>query len=599
MIETFRMALAIPSSHHRRRIWWSVPFAILVAAIEAAGFGLLYLVLNALGDDDALRSGPLGVLRDITGVHDPSAFRWLLGSMIVALLAVKGCAAVTLLWWQTSVLASAEAETASELFEAYLHAPLTFHLETNSAAMIRDVQVSTMTVYQDVLFGLISVTTELAVISLIAAVVLVSDPPVALLAAALMAVAAGVFLKVLGRRSRQFGRQNMQMARTVHQLLAEGIHGTKVLQVLNRQDDVSKHFRETREDWSRSRRAIVFINQLPRYYLELVLLFGVAAIGLGATALNDGQAAAATIGLLVAAALRMIPSLNKILSGLNKAQVGRFATKDIHRQLRMVEQLRSERVEASSSAPVPFEESVEIRNVTFTYAGATVPALDDVNLVIDAGESVGIVGASGSGKTTLANVILGLLQPQAGEIVVDGTVLTTPRLPGWRRQIGYVPQDIFLSDTSLRRNVAFGVPDDEIDDDRVLEALRMALLGDFVDSLPKGLETRTGEHGDLFSGGQRQRVGIARALYPRPRFLLLDEATSALDGVTEAQVAATIDALHGTVTMAIVAHRLSTVRNCDRIVLMSEGRIDRVGAFGDLVETDPRFAEMVRRASSL
>ncbi len=597
MIARYMAALRVPTPYWRRRILWCLPAAVAVALIEAGSFAFLYLLLRALTEPDQVTEGALGTLYDLGGFDSESSFLWGLGIAVIILMLVKGVAAVALLWWQTAILADAEAETSASLFEAYMHAPHTFHLKTNSALIIRDVIVSTATLYQAGLLGLLTLGTEAAIITTVAFVLVLSDPLVAVLAAVLMVGAALAFVKGLGRRSRVLGRKNQEMLKVVQQEITEGVNGVKMIQVLNRQDDVSASFTSTRKRWAADRRAIVFIGQLPRYYLEFVLLLGVAAIGFGASALRDDANAVATVGLLVAAALRMIPSLNKILTAVNKAQVGMRATDRVVEQMQLVEQMQAERVEAATAEPIAFREKLEIRDVTFTYEDTERPALDHIDITIERGESIGVVGASGAGKSTLVDLLLGLLWPDSGAILVDGVALAKPALGSWRRTIGYVPQQIFIADNSLRRNVAFGVPEDEIDDDRVREAIRLAMLDEFVAGLPDGIETHTGEHGVRFSGGQRQRIGIARALYPNPELLILDEATSALDGVTEAAVAETIDSLQGHLTMVMIAHRLSTVRKCDRLVLLENGVATHQGTFGELLADSATFAEMVRQSS--
>jgi ABC-type multidrug transport system fused ATPase/permease subunit len=222
---------------------------------------------------------------------------------------------------------------------------------------------------------------------------------------------------------------------------------------------------------------------------------------------------------------------------------------------------------------VPFQTEIRLANVNFTYPSAAAPALRDLRLRISKGEAVGFVGPSGSGKSTLVDVVLGLLTPGTGQVLVDNKDIQG-NLRAWQDQIGYVPQSIYLTDDTLRRNVAFGLPDREIDEAAVSRAVRAAQLEEFVEGLPKGLDTIVGERGIRLSGGQRQRIGIARALYHDPAVLVLDEATSALDTVTERDVMQAVSALHGNKTVLIVAHRLSTVANCDRLYRLEQGRIE-------------------------
>jgi ATP-binding cassette subfamily C protein len=245
-----------------------------------------------------------------------------------------------------------------------------------------------------------------------------------------------------------------------------------------------------------------------------------------------------------------------------------------------------------AGASVVFRDAIALERVTYAYPGSEVPALRDVSLTIRRGESIGVVGPTGAGKSTLIDALVGLLPPSAGCVRVDGIDLTAARARTWRRHVGYVPQSIVLVDDSLRRNVALGIPDRDIDARRLAQAVRIAQLGPLVAAQPEGLEARVGEHGVRLSGGERQRVGIARALYHDPDLLVLDEATAALDTPTETALSAAIRALHGEKTVLLIAHRLSTVRSCDRIALLVDGRLADCGTFDELLARNAEFRRL-------
>jgi ATP-binding cassette subfamily C protein len=248
-------------------------------------------------------------------------------------------------------------------------------------------------------------------------------------------------------------------------------------------------------------------------------------------------------------------------------------------------------VAAGEAEPIRFGRAVALERVSYAYAGGGEAALTDVTLTIERGESIGIVGPSGAGKSTLVDLLLGLLEPTAGRITVDGRDIASA-LPSWQRHIGYVPQDPFLLDDTVRRNVAFGIADADVDDRRVTAALRRAQLDDFVAGLRDGLDTLLGERGTRLSGGQRQRVAIARALYHDPEVLVFDEATSALDTVTERDLIDSLEALRGVKTLVVIAHRLTTVRRCDRLALLRDGRLAAVGSYDELLARDAGFRAM-------
>jgi ABC-type multidrug transport system fused ATPase/permease subunit len=300
----------------------------------------------------------------------------------------------------------------------------------------------------------------------------------------------------------------------------------------------------------------------------------------------------AAMTLFVAAVFRLIPSMNRILMAMNTIRVSQEAVDEIHRDLSFADGRTAAREEAAGPNRIPFEHSIRIDDLSFRYPGSSGVAVEHINLEIRKGESVGLAGASGAGKTTLVDLILGLLAPETGRMTVDGEDIV-PRMRTWRRQVGYVPQSIYLTDDTIRRNIAFGVADENIDQARVADAVGLARLDEMVASLPDGLDTVIGEHGIRLSGGQRQRIGIARALYRDPELLVLDEATSSLDTETEHEISNAIDALSGHKTLIIVAHRLSTIRRCDRVIFMEKGRLVDSGSFDQLTEANGSFRRLV------
>jgi ABC-type multidrug transport system fused ATPase/permease subunit len=281
------------------------------------------------------------------------------------------------------------------------------------------------------------------------------------------------------------------------------------------------------------------------------------------------------IGVFVAGAFRMIPSVNRVLSSLQVIRYSRPAISLLHNEFALIKEITEDKNLPEAKHKIKFLEHIEIENVSFSYPNVEQPALQNLSIKIKKGECIGFIGASGSGKSTLIDIILGLLKPSTGVVKVDGVDINK-NLRNWQNQIGYVPQTIYLTDDTLKSNIAFGVPTNEIDIDRVWMTIADAQLEDFVYQQSEKLDMVVGERGVRMSGGQRQRIGVARALYGNPSLLVLDEATSALDGSTESSVMEAINRLHGQKTILIVAHRLSTVKNCDRLFEMNKGVIKEV-----------------------
>jgi ABC-type multidrug transport system fused ATPase/permease subunit len=328
-----------------------------------------------------------------------------------------------------------------------------------------------------------------------------------------------------------------------------------------------------------------------RYVLETSLVFG-AVLVVAAAGLTGGRASVLpAIGLVLAGAFRLLPAFGQMLSLTNQVQFSGPAIGFAERELETFGAFGDEERKSEALDP-PFRLQKELRleNVGFSYPTRPQPVLRDVSLVVRPGESVGIVGPTGTGKSTLLDIILGMLEPERGHITVDGAPLGERR-GAWQLSIGYVAQDVYLIDDSLRANVALGWLGDEIDDERVVEAVRLAGLEEVVAGLPDGFETFLGERGVRLSGGQRQRVGIARALYTQPSVLVLDEATSNLDHTTEHRIVETLASLRGGVTMIVVTHRTASVRHCDQIVYLEDGRVRSAGTFDEIKAAVPEFDE--------
>ena len=492
---------------------------------------------------------------------------------LVFIYIFKGAFLAFLAWKNLRFVFGMQAQMSLRVFAGYLRQPYTFHMQRNSAELIRNALGEVYVLMHYGLYEALRFIAETLVIVGILSLLVYIEPFGAVLSMATLVLIGGGFYLLTRKRMLRWGELRQSYERMRLQHMQEGLGGVKELLLLGREEEFIRRYAEQALGYARVSTRQNTLQELPRLMLEIIAVGALAVLVV--VLLSQGRSLASllpTLGLFAAAAFRVMPSANRIM---NSIQIMRHAKPAIHSlatEMEALAPIESPRV----AQPLRFEREVVVRNVTFTYPGNESPALLGVTVAVRAGQSIGLVGGSGSGKSTLIDVILGLLAPQSGAVSVDG-VDVRDNLRSWQNRIGYVPQQIFLTDDTLRRNIAFGIPDAEIDEAALQRALRAAQLEAFAASLPAGLETMVGERGVRLSGGQLQRIGIARALYHDPTVLVLDEATSALDTTTERDVMSAVAALHGAKTVIIVAHRLSTVAECDYLYRLEGGKIVEMG----------------------
>ena len=538
--------------------------------LETISLGLVIPAIALLTQSDlALNYPALQPFLQMLG--NPSQQSLLVGGMLVlvGVYFIKALFLALLAWQQTRFAYGVQARLSHRVFAIYLYQPYTFHLQRNSAQLIRNVinEVNLFT-FNGIMPGMMLFTESLVLLGLCSLLLFV-EPLGALIVVSILGTAAWGFHRLTRGRIARWGeaRQHHEGLRIQH--LQQGLGGAKDAKLLGRENEFLEQYRPHNLQSARVGQLQTTLQQLPRLWLELLAVNGLAILVISMLAQDHApEAVLSTLGLFTAAAFRIMPSINRVLGAVQSLRYGLPVTDVLHAELN----LGMPKVPPPFSPVTPFTASLEMFQITYNYPLAAEPSLKDISLTIRHGESIGFIGASGAGKSTLIDILLGLLTPDAGEVRVDGKDIQS-NLRNWQDQIGYVPQLIFLTDDTLRRNVAFGLPADQIDEAAVLRAIHAAQLGQFVNELPDGLDTLVGERGVRLSGGQRQRIGIARALYHDPAVLVLDEATSALDTTTERGVMDSVRALRGDKTLIIVAHRLSSVEHCDHLYRLDRGRL--------------------------
>ena len=550
--------------------------------LETIGVGMVVPALAVMTQEDP--AGQLPALAPVISLlGEPSREELVVAGMLFLVLvyAIKAFFLAFLAWKQSKFVFGLQADLSQRLFKGYLRQPYTFHLQRNSAQLIRNVTTE-VSLFSTVSQSMMVLLSEALVLLGLSALLIAVEPFGASIVLVTLGLAGWMFYRLTRTYILRWGkvRQHHEGLRIQH--LQQGLGGAKDVKLLGREEDFLNQY-----DFHTSKSTHVgqrqsALQQFPRLWLELLAILGLATLVL--TMIAQGKSLdnlLPTLGLFAAAAFRLMPSVNRVLIALQSMRFAVPVINTLHEEVSSF--VTTPRTTNESATPIPkLEDLLVIENVDFRYPGAERDALSNVNIAIECGTTVGFIGGSGAGKSTLVDVFLGLLSPTEGVVMVDGVDIQK-NLRAWQDQIGYVPQSIFLTDDTLKRNIAFGLHDEQIDDEAVKKAIQAAQLEQFVDSLPEGLNTVVGERGVRLSGGQRQRIGIARALYHDPGVLVLDEATSSLDTETEEGVMEAICALHGRKTILIVAHRLSTVSHCDRIFRLSSGKVVEAGLAADLL----------------
>lgn len=582
---TVRQALALLNGRLRRRWLLHVPWSLFSAVLEMiATAGMLVLIRLISDPAGAERMGSLKILRQWLGFGAGPGFTAAFGVMVGLVYAGKNVLRLAETYSQQRCAARSAVWISSGLLERYLRAPYSLHLRRNSSEMLNNVNSAADQVSWVVLQSATALVSETLIALGILAVLIEQLPPLARGAAAVTAGVTILLLWITQQRHVRWGRLLHEATARKLQSIRQSLAVAKEAKILGREQYFVARFGRIRAALGGMETVQLTTEMVPRLVVETTFVLALAALIV--IGWMRGSAAAdlmLTLGIFAYGGLRLLPSLHLMVYRFNRIGSGDAAVKAVSRDWR---EFAPSVAGAGDAGPaIALTDSIVFDGVSFSYEGARdgsgERALSDINLVIRRGESIGVTGATGAGKTTLIDLMLGLLTPSSGEIRVDGCDIQTT-LRSWQRQIGYVPQTVYLIDDTIRRNIALGLEDGEIDEERVLESARAAQLGVFLSGLSEGLDTMVGERGAKVSGGERQRIAIARALYRQPAILVFDEATAALDNVTEQALTATLRGLRGLVTSVFIAHRLSTVQSCDRLVFLCDGRIADVGTYAEL-----------------
>jgi len=566
------------------------------AFVEAIGIGIIPLYMSVL-----LNPSSLADIRWIghyfSGLPNEPTVQLILSASLVLMtyIILKNCYIAFVYYIQVRTVYNTRIKLCNSVFHAYQHAPYEWFLQRNSSELIRNIRGDTAQIVGGVMLPMLDLIMASFMGLFILIVILLSTP--ALTFISLSIIAGGVYLVVhrfqgkLHHTGSVLRTENKEMLQAVLQAFGAFIDS----RIIGCEEYLAKIFNDS---MVRSAKAMIqraLITKATPLAVETISIFGIVSLLFiilqVSSSLTDALPA---IILVVVAVVRLKQVIGRAATAFNHITAARASIPGIVSDLHELKEIDSRfSAKLSLNHKIKGFANLSLCQVTYSYPGTEMPSAREINLEIRKGESVAFVGPTGCGKTTLANILLGLLEPQIGCVTVNGVDIFSD-LNGWRANLGYIPQSVFLIDNDIRSNIAFGVDDKEINEERFQEAIHGACLNDFIDTLPEGIHTVVGERGVRLSGGQRQRLGIARALYVDPEVLVMDEATSALDNTTESEIMEVVNRVKNNRTLIMIAHRLSTVKDCNCLYFMKDGRIDALGTYDELYESHHEFRMMTR-----
>lgn len=561
----------------RRKLLTLFYMMIIAAFFETIGIGLIMPFVSIITNPKVIEEQAiLSFMYNFFNFKSATSFTIFAVIFLIGVFITKNLYILLFNYTQFKIILNHQVKLSSNLFKEYLVKPYSFHLQSNTATLLRNVNGEVKRVFQGIIISGFQLFTEILVVICISLLLLFTAPIATITASILLGGSVFLFFKILRKKISTLGKEQQVVSGTMIKWVNQGLGASKEVKVSGKEDFFIDSYKSQSQVKANNSRYMKMLEVIPRLFIEtllvcIILLTMLIIVYQGKNALE----LVSTMALFAMASFRLMPSITRIVSLVTSIRYSKPALDVVYEDMFLN---KSKNITTSiykthsSNTYRYYNDSIELKNVYFRYPNQKEYSLKDISLKIPFGQSVAFVGESGAGKTTIVDIMLGLFVPEQGQVLIDGIDLHQ-QLPKWQQKIGYIPQSIFLSDDTIRGNVAFGIKNEEINDEAVWSALEQAQLKDFVMSLPEKLETTVGERGVRISGGQRQRIGIARALYHNPEILFMDEATSALDNETEKEIIKAIDSLKGQKTLIIIAHRLSTIRNCDVIFKISKGKL--------------------------
>ena len=573
------------SPYQRKRFYILQLLVILMTIVEILGVASIIPFMALVGDMSQLQQDTfIAKFYQMSGINSESQFVFILGICVLIMLFISMVISVFTIWGLSMFANKIGTEIADRLYAHYLNQDWLFHASGSSAQLTKKIATETMRVTGAILVPLMYVNSKLVLSLLMSISIFIYDPKVAVIGLSIFAISYFLLFRGVRNRLNKNGIAISKVNEERFRLMNEGFGGIKDVLLMGRDADFINRFNKTGKTLAYSQGTNLALAQAPRYFVELLAFGSMILLILYLIASHNGNLGMILpiISVYAIGTIKLLPAFQQIYSSIAiiKANIPAFESiqQDLYDSLSAGE--ISIEVEESYLHP---EKHISLEKVSFTYPNKQEPALNGLNISIPVNNVIGIVGPSGSGKSTLIDILLGLIEPDQGLLKIDNKIIDSKNCRSWQNTIGFVAQSIFLSEGSIAENIAFGIPNNEIDFKQVEYALKLAHLNDFVNNLKQGIHTKVGERGIQLSGGQRQRIGIARALYHEAEVLVFDEATSSLDGITEKMIMEAIHQFSGKKTIILIAHRLKTVQKCDNLFFIDNGKVVDQGTYDEII----------------
>ena len=586
-------------SPDQRKAFYSLQILVMLMAImEILGIASIVPFMVLVGDMNILQQDTIFArFYQASDLSSEAHFVFLTGVAVLIMLFISSMISMFTLWRLSIFATKTGSELADQLYTHYIRQGWLFHSRGSSAQLTKKIFGETSRVSGQIILPLMQMNARIVLALLLSISIFIYDPKVAIIGVSVFAIAYTILFKVIRIRLARNGKEISKVNETRYRLINHGFGGIKDVLLFGRDRHFIKQFNKSGRTLAYSHASNTALAQAPRFFMELVAFGTIISLVLYLFATHKGDMIMILpiLSVYTLAAFKLLPAFQQIFVCVATIKGNLSAFETIEQDLVDSAQIKSNTFK-SEDGSLHLKQQITLENISFTYPGNFSPAINELSMSIPANSLVGIVGPSGSGKTTLIDILLGLITPQQGQLKVDSISVDEENSRLWKNTIGFVPQSIFLSEGTIVQNVAFGIPDDKINIEKVKNALTLSHLDIFLQSLDKGIYTEVGERGVQLSGGQRQRIGIARALYHNAKVLVFDEATSSLDGITEKNIMEAIHNFSGQKTIIMVAHRLKTVQKCDQIFLVDKGKITDHGTYEELLKRNKHFKDMASHA---